>query len=266
MLSDGLPGQLEPALRFLFSGQAPLDALEASRRIEGLRAKIAERDDTYSFGYFETSLGAVHLAQHAARSSGSVTLRQCATAISVPRRWGLFLHLCARAFNARTIVEMGACVGISGAYLASIRLQPRFFTLEGSEALAQIAQATLAAVSDEAEVVVGMFEHTLSPTLERAAKNHQTVDLAYVDGHHGEAATLDYVETISRHLSSPGLIILDDLYLSQDMWRAWRKLSSAAGVVSINLGRFGLLVYGSGMGCRRYDLSRYTGFWRVANT
>jgi predicted O-methyltransferase YrrM len=158
---------------------------------------------------------------------------------------------------------MGACVGISGAYLASIPSQPDFLTLEGSQALATIAQTVLAAVSDKADVVVGLFEDTLPRTLDRIARSGQTIDVAYVDGHHGEAATLHYVDAISRRLSSTALIILDDIYLYEDMWRAWRKLSSAAGVVSINVGRFGLVMYGSSTRCRQYDLASYTGFWRV---
>jgi predicted O-methyltransferase YrrM len=266
MLGDGLPQRLEPALRFLFDGQAPESAVEASRAIEGLRARISERDDVYRYAWFDTSLGVVRLAQRAEKSSASMSSSQYAMAISVPKRWGIFLYLCATAFNAKNILEMGACVGISGAYLASIRSQPDFLTLEGSQVLAAIAQTTLAAVSDKAHVVVGLFEDTLPRTLERIARDGQTIDLAYVDGHHGEAATLHYVDAISRRLSSTALIILDDIYLYEDMWRAWQKLSSAAGVVSINVGRFGLVMYGSSTPCRQYDLARYTGFWRVGST
>ena len=263
MLGEGLPRRLAPALRFLFDGRAPESAMEASRTIEGLRARISERDDAYRYANFDTSLGVVRLAQHTEKSSGAVTLNRYATNISVPRNWGIFLHLCASAFDAKTILELGACVGISGAYLASIRSRPHLLTLEGSAALAQIAQTTLAAVSDHAEVVVGMFEDNLPLTLARVADSDGGIDVAYVDGHHGEAATLHYVEAVTRHLASTALIVLDDIYLSEDMWRAWQKLSSAPAILAINVGRFGLLVYESSMRGGHYDLARYTGFWRV---
>jgi hypothetical protein len=53
-----------------------------------------------------------------------------------------------------------------------------------------------------------------------------------VDGHHEEAATLHYVAAISPHLSPAALIILDDIYLYEGMWRAWQALSSAAHVAT----------------------------------
>jgi hypothetical protein len=66
--------------------------------------------------------------------------------------------------------------------------------------------------------------------------------ISFVDGHHEQAATLDYVARLSAHLSPRALIILDDIYLYEGMWRAWQTLSSAGNVIAINIGRFGLLV------------------------
>jgi len=88
-----------------------------------------------------------------------------------------------------------------------------------------------------------------------------TIDLAFVDGHHEEAATLRYVEAIAPHLSPSGLFVLDDIYLYRGMWSAWQRLASDRRFTAVNVGRFGLLVCGSGKG--RYDLARYTGYWRV---
>jgi predicted O-methyltransferase YrrM len=263
MLRDGLPPRLAPALRFLTGASAPAAAEETAVRIERLRAQIAERPDVYRFEHFDTALGPVRVAERTAETNGTLTSHRLATAFSVPKRWGVFLHLCAEAFDARGILEMGACVGISGAYLASIRTRPHLFTLEGSQSLAQVARESLATISDEAEVVVGPFEETLTMALDRLAANHQTLDVAFVDGHHEQAATLDYVARISAHLSPTALIILDDIYLYEGMWRAWQTLSSAGNVIAINVGRFGLLVHDGSETGRLYDLARYTGRWRV---
>jgi len=267
MLSDGLPPRLAPALRFLFSGQVPPLAEDAALRIERLRAQIAARPDMYRYAHFDSPLGPVRLVERAQKTDGALTSHHLATAVSVPKRWGMFLHLCADAFDAKAILEMGACVGISGAYLASIRSRPYVLTLEGSQPLAQIAQASLAAVSDKGEVIVGPFEQTLTLTLNRLSANDQKLDVAFVDGHHEEAATLHYVAMISPHLSPTALIILDDIYLYEGLWRAWQTLSSADHVVAVNVGRFGLLVYDSARAAgRRYDLAHYTGRWRVGGT
>ena len=263
MLGNGLPPRLAPALRTLFGGHAPESAAEAAQMIERLRARIAARGEAYRYARTESPLGPVRLAEVTQQRDLAVTSERYANRISVPKRWGMFLHLCAEAFDAAVIVEMGACVGISGAYLASIPSRPRLFTLEGSHALADVAQQTLAAISDRAEVVVGLFERTLQPTLARAG----TIDVAYVDGHHEEAATLHYAAAIAEHLSPTALIVLDDIHLYEGMWRAWQKLSSDAGVAAVNVGRFGLLVSERGRTSNaQYDLSRYTGRWRVGGT
>jgi predicted O-methyltransferase YrrM len=260
MLANGLPPRLAQALRTLFGGPAPASAAEAAETVERLRGRIAARADAYQYARTESPLGPVRLAEVTQQRERALTSERLANTISVPKRWGMFLHQCAEAFDAEVIVEMGACVGISGAYLGSIPSRPRLFTLEGSQALADVAQQTLATISDRAEVVVGPFERTLQPTLARAG----TVDVAFVDGHHEEAATIHYVAAIAEHLSPTALIVLDDIYLYEGMWRAWQKLSSDAGVAAVNVGRFGLLVRERGRTSNaQYDLSRYTGRWRV---
>jgi len=258
LLRAGAPPQLAVPLRFLFTGGAPAPAERAASQIENLRARIAARPDTFRFASFEDPLGPVRLAHSAPTAHADLTCKQLANTLSVPRRWGLFLHLCAQEFGARRILELGACVGISGAYLASVTTRPAIVTLEGSPELAAIARETLAAVTETAEVVVGTFAETLPATLTRLPS---TIDLAFVDGHHEEAATLRYVEAIAPHLSPSGLFVLDDIYLYRGMWSAWQRLASDRRFTAVNVGRFGLLVCGSGKG--RYDLARYTGYWRV---
>jgi len=264
LLRGGAPSQLAAALRFLFTGHLPAGAERAAARIESVRAQIATRPDTFRYARFEDPLGPVRLAQQASASMADVSCHRLANTISVSRRWGLFLHLCAEGFGARTILELGSCVGISGAYLASASTQPVIVTLEGSSALAALARQTLAAVTDTAEVVVGVFAETLPASLDRLRADGTTIDVAFVDGHHEENATLRYVEAIAIRMSRPGLIVLDDIYLYEGMWAAWQKLASDGRFTSVNVGRFGLLIADDSAGVHpRYDLARYTGYWRV---
>jgi predicted O-methyltransferase YrrM len=263
LLERGLPARLTPALRSLFSSHAPDAAKTSARPIESIREQIAARDDVFRFAHSESSLGPIRLAERTHDNRGTLTSRTFAKSVSVPRRWGVFLHLCADAFEAKRILEMGACVGISSAYLSSVRSHPHIVTLEGSPHLAEIAAATLEAVSADAEIIIGPFEETLEPTLERLRDRGETLEVAFVDGHHEEVATLHYVAAISRQLAATALIVLDDIYLYEGMWRAWRRLSSSGEFVAVNVGRFGLLVREPGVTGRPYDLSRFTGYWHV---
>jgi len=270
MLRDGLPARLRSPLQFLLTGEASSEAENVADRIERLRADIASRPAAYRFAHRPTSVGMARWPERAACSSAGPLLssRWLANSASVTRRWGLFLHLCAEAFEARAILEMGACVGISGAYLASLRSCPRFITLEGSATLAPIARATLAAVSSRALIAHGPFDTSIQRALETFAHEHLPVDVAYIDGHHDEAATLHYVRTLVPHLSSEALVILDDIHLYAEMWRAWQRVQSMRGAAAaVNVGRFGMLVWDGGAGVgRQYDLARYTGWWRVGGS
>lgn len=243
MLRDGLPPQLERPLRFLFDPRTP----PASRadEIEQVRAEIASRTGAYTLPV--TSTG--HLAPP--------PWSKVANDISVQRRWGLFLQLCAEAAGARRVLELGSCVGISGAYLAAASTRPEVVTIEASPELAKVAQSTIARFASEAAVLQGMFEDRLPEAL------RGTFGLTYVDGHHDGAATMRYVQAIAPHLEPGALIVLDDIRLYDEMADAWQTLRALPGVgAAVDVGRFGLLLWGKGEG-RFYDLSRYTGWWRV---
>jgi predicted O-methyltransferase YrrM len=253
MLREGLPPRLAGPLRALFRRDA------GDARIERMRNELASRGDRYRFIPSENALGPVRWAER--DDSGVVTSAFLANNASVSPRWGSFLRDCAEAFEAKTVLELGACVGISGAYLASAKSHPRLVTIDASSALATIAEATLAAVTERAEVVRGTFEAMLPSALDRLGE----VDLAYIDGHHDELATLHYVRTVAPRLSSEALVVLDDITLYPEMWRAWQTLSAMPGVAAaVNVGRFGLLVWrGGDAQPRQFDLSRWTGRWRV---
>jgi predicted O-methyltransferase YrrM len=266
MLRDGLPEFLASPLRFLFGAAIPHDVVAIAARIEARRGAIASGREQFQFTYSPSPVGVARWAELAGSTSPEplMPLRQFANNFSVPERWGILLHLFARHPEVRAILELGACVGISGAYLASAVSHPRFITVDGSPAMVAIAQETIAPFSDRAVVMNSSFDSGLPRALAQFGDEGLPVDLAFIDGHHHEAPTLHYVRTLLPHLSSGALIVLDDLYLRSGMRRAWAQLSVMRGVsAAVNTGRFGILVWEGGTAIpRQYDLSRYTGMWR----
>jgi predicted O-methyltransferase YrrM len=245
MLDDGLPHRLAAPLRFLFDGHAPPQARELAARIERVREEIAARTGAYTLPPTSSSHPPVP------------SWAWLANNVSVQCRWGLFLYLCAEAFGARTIVELGSCVGISGAYLAAAPSAPRVVTIEASPELAPVAKETIARFSTSSAVLHGMFDDRLPDALQAP------VGMAYIDGHHDGAATLRYVRTIAPHLEPGALVVLDDIRLYDEMDEAWKTLRAMPGIAAaVDVGRFGLLVFGEGEGTL-YDLARYTGWWKV---
>lgn len=265
-VAAGLPARLEAPLRFLFDGVPPARAAEASARIERRRQAIAEDRRRFGFVPVPTPVGEARWLVEASAAAGgpAVSPSWLARVASVPARWGIFLHLCADGAPGGPVLELGGCVGIGSAYLATARGCRGLVTLEGSPVVAPIARATLEALAPGAIVVEGAFHETLGGVL-AGRDGGERFDLVYLDGHHDEAATLDYVRRVRAALRPGGLIVLDDIYLYAEMWRAWRRLSATPGFsAAVNVGRFGLLVGADAASTAlQLDFSRYTGWWRV---
>ena len=249
MLRRGLPPAFETPLRSLFGSAPAPHARAAAERIEALRATLAARTEPFTLP--STSLARPR----------TLSWTWLANAVSVQRRWGLFLHHCAESFGAKNILELGACIGISGAYLATASRQPGLVTIEASPELAAVAEETLRGITPRATVLRGMFQERLPQALTTP------IDLAYIDGHHDGDATIAYVRAVMPQLTDGALIVLDDVRLYREMYAAWQTLSNMPGFsVAVDVGRFGLLVRGDAKDVRHYDLSRYTGWWPIGGS
>lgn len=256
-LANGLPPRMAGPIRFLLGERPPPAARERSRAIERRRAAIAAQRVGFAFRSEGSGEGVRWLVSDA---QAAMTATDLARRVSVQKRWGMFLHLCAEAVGAQTILEMGTCVGISGAYLASASSRPRLVTLDVAEDLVPLARQTLSEVTDRAVIVTGLFADTLGQ-----ASANLSIDLAYVDGHHDGEATAAYVETLVPRVEEEGLIVLDDIRLYSEMWETWSALTASLHFsAAIDVGRFGLLIRGAGASRpKRYDFASYTGRWPI---
>jgi predicted O-methyltransferase YrrM len=123
--------------------------------------------------------------------------------------------------NPETILEAGTSLGLSSAYMASARRASILITLEGNRDIAGIAGETHEYVGlTNIEILTGKFEDTLEPALKKINK----IDLVYLDGHHSFGPTMQYFNAIINHAHSKTVIILDDIYWSEDMESAWNAI------------------------------------------
>ena len=267
LLDRGLPPRLAEPLRFLFTDDLPDHARQVRDRVEECRREIAARPEMYGYRYSNTRFGVARwpVEASAAAAGPFVSSRRLTHNASVPARWGLFLHLCAESCAASTILELGSGVGVSGAYLASSRTCRRFITIEGSHALAEVARTLLHRASDRTTMIVDTFDEGLTRACALLAEEQAALDLVYIDGHHDGAATEHYLDRLLPSLARGAVLIFDDISLYSEMWDAWRRLERVPGMaVAVNVGRFGILEWhGGSASAARYDLSRYTGWWRV---
>lgn len=164
------------------------------------------------------------------------TVAQSARA-SKPELRGRFLHHLASSRDAKNVLEMGTCVGVSGAYIASALKGGKLTTLEGDPERGRISTETFAklGLSDRTAVIVGPFHLTLKRVLD----SDGPFDLIFVDGHHDGDATIQYFETLLDHLTPNGIIVFDDIRWSEGMKKGWDVIASHPKITPIDMGAIG---------------------------
>jgi predicted O-methyltransferase YrrM len=96
-------------------------------------------------------------------------------------------------------------------------------------------------LSNRVHLVHGRFHDTLPHMLERLGR----VEFAFVDGHHDEQATVQYVDTIAGAATEDAVFVIDDIRWSDGMTRAWHVIGSRPDVGAvIDLEAMGIVVRG----------------------
>ncbi len=154
-------------------------------------------------------------------------------------------HTCQRLFRIvnflqpKTILELGTSLGISTLYMAQALNTAQVLTIEGSPAIAKLAKKNFNQLSAKnIELKVGQFESQLAGALEKLGQ----LDLVYLDGNHRYTPTLAYFEQCLEKAHAGTVFILDDIYWSAEMLKAWEELKAHPRVtLSIDLYFQGLL-------------------------
>lgn len=138
------------------------------------------------------------------------------------------------------ILELGTSLGISTAYLAMAESRNSVTTFEGSKEVADLALQNWQKLDiHNIHLVRGNIDETLLTTLE---KDNKLIDLAYLDANHTYEATMRYYNIIGTRTHEKSIIVLDDIYHSPDMQRAWREISARPEVTTtMDLYHMGIL-------------------------
>jgi predicted O-methyltransferase YrrM len=167
----------------------------------------------------------IDLVDFGAKKDGSESTRNSKSSVadaakpSKPAIWASFLHHLAEITGAKSALELGTCVGISGSYIASAT--GRLTSLEGDPERSRLSRETFKKTGiAHAEVITGPFDETLP----RALRNGP-FDFVFIDGHHDGPATIRYFEQIRPHLTKNAIVIFDDIRWSEGMKRAWLDVS-----------------------------------------
>lgn len=141
----------------------------------------------------------------------------------------------------KRILELGSSLGLNTMYLKSAAgLASDVHSIEGSPAISSFAVSLYKRYGFDIVQHLGRFDEVLPILFE----NEGGFDLFYVDGNHTYESTIHYVNLIRKKISEQSVIILDDIYWSRGMQKAWNELISDPMVtLSLDLYDVGILFF-----------------------
>jgi predicted O-methyltransferase YrrM len=138
------------------------------------------------------------------------------------------------------ILELGTGLGISGMYLSAGSPEAELHTVEGIQIRTVIAkQVFKRSKLSNVEVHHGEADQVLENVLDKLPGRY----LAFVDANHRYDPTVRYVRSILGKAGDEAILILDDIYWSKGMHKAWKEIIQWPEVrVSIDLFHMGILL------------------------
>jgi predicted O-methyltransferase YrrM len=163
-----------------------------------------------------------------------------ATAVK-PCKFGHFFYRLVKHYQPNVVLELGTSLGVTTAYLAAANPTARVITIEGSGAIYQKAQKNFRQLGlQNIQGLQGNFDTVLPSVLEGVDR----VDLAYIDGNHRYAPTMDYFHQLLPKTHNHSTLIFDDIHWSAEMEEAWNAIKNHPDVYcTVDLFFLGLVFF-----------------------
>jgi predicted O-methyltransferase YrrM len=185
-------------------------------------------------------LGAGSHATHSSERS----ISQIASSALQPQHHAQAIAKMVHRYHPEKILELGTSLGITTAYLKSANPSAEIYTLEGDEAIGNVAKGVWETLGlNGVELVQGNIDETLGHVL----KTMQRVDFALLDANHRYEPTMRYFGQLLPYCHEHTILILDDIHWSEEMNRAWQEIIQHPEItISIDFFHFGLLHFRKG--------------------
>jgi predicted O-methyltransferase YrrM len=216
----------------------PLPGFES---VEKIRAQLLQNQSTIVY----TDLGAA--SKHF--TTDKRTIAAVAATSLAPAKMAQMLYRLAAHVNAKKIVELGTSMGITTLYLSKLD-KATIYSFEGNPSMINIALTNFEYM--EATNIV-LIEGNINDTLPAFVENNRALDFVSMDANHQYEPTLKYFNKVVARMSPHGVIVVDDIYQSREMARAWGELRKHELVYgSIDLYRCGMLFFDSSLNKQHY--------------
>ena len=169
------------------------------------------------------------------------TIASIAKNAAKPAKYGQLLYRMVKYYQPESVIELGSSLGLTSSYLSLANPGSNFFTLEGSAAVAEMAQKNFKLLAiHNATLVKGNFDEMLPVVLAQLPK----IDFAFIDGNHRKIPTLNYFHQLRVSVQNSSILIFDDIHWSREMEEAWEEIKNDPAVTgTIDLFFIGLVFF-----------------------
>jgi predicted O-methyltransferase YrrM len=208
--------------------------------IEGLRSNLKVDNRILNVTDFGTG-------QDRIKTISEITIKSLKTA-----KYGQLLFKIANYFNSRNILELGTSLGLTTSYLASSSTEIRCATIEGCSEILGIAAENFEKLKiKNIETWEGNIDFMLSEVLNSFDK----LDLIFIDANHRFPQVYNYFELCITKIHNDSIIVIDDIYWSEDMEKAWKMIKKHPVVMSsIDLFHAGIIFFNTDLHKNHYKM------------
>jgi len=152
-----------------------------------------------------------------------------------------YLFKLVRYFKPKNILELGTSLGKSAYAMALGNTEAQIITVEGDEKLVKFTKKQFQKTGiDNIEIIHSDFDDYL----DKLNQTDRKLDMVVIDGNHRLKPTLRYFKKLQKHLHNDSMVIVDDIYWSEEMKTAWQQLKQYPNVrQSVDTFYFGLLFF-----------------------
>ena len=164
---------------------------------------------------------------------------------AVPHKYGVLLSNMSKEFGKPVVIEFGTSLGISTMYIAAYCPDATVYTMEGCPATSEIAKENFKEAGlKNIRMYNGSFDEIL-PVIRNETINP---GLVFIDGNHKKEPVTNYFNQMTEISDNKTVIIIDDIYSSEEMAEAWSEIKRNKKVTfTIDIFKMGFVFFRQGV-------------------